>query len=113
MISKMICTLILSGSLFQLNNDKAGEAIVKKMYARYNTKWYRTFTFNQTTLIYSNDSLKKTQTWYEAVQFPDKFRIDFGSKDSGNAVIFKGDSVYRLRNGVLKSTTKDANDLTF
>jgi outer membrane lipoprotein-sorting protein len=90
-----------------------GEAIFKKMYKTYHGKWFKTFTFNQTTEIYRNDSLVRTQTWYEYVHYPDRFRIDFGVRDSGNAVIFKGDSAYRIRKGNLVSVTKDANDLTF
>ena len=96
---------------FRPPND--GESIVKKMYNTYHGKWYKTFTFNQTTEIYRNDSLKRTQTWYEYIHFPDKFRIDFGVRDSGNYVIFKGDSAYRFRNHKMVMVTKDENDLTF
>jgi hypothetical protein len=87
--------------------------ILHQMYKRYEGKWYNTFTFNQTTEMYRNDSLKRKETWYEAVKFPHLFRIDFGVPDSGNAVIFKGDSSYDFRRGKLRRTTRDANDLTF
>ncbi|HZE83926.1 MAG TPA: hypothetical protein VE035_06425 [Puia sp.] len=90
-----------------------GKDLVKKMHARYAGKWYRSFTFDQTTQFYRNDSLKGEQTWYEALVFPDKFRIDFGEPDSGNAVIYKGDSAYNFRKGKLRSVRKDENDLTF
>jgi outer membrane lipoprotein-sorting protein len=92
---------------------QSAELIVMKMHQRYAGKWYKTFTFSQTTEKYRNDSLKKKETWYEAVQFPDKFRIDFGDIDSGNLVIFRGDSSYNFRKGKLKRTDKDDNDLTF
>lgn len=90
-----------------------GESVLKKMHSTYAGKWYKTFTFNQTTEIYRNDTLRRTETWYEAISFPDKFRIDFGNIDSGNAAVFKGDSVYNFRRGILRSSRKDANDLTF
>jgi len=90
-----------------------GKDIVKMMHARYAGKWYHSFTFDQTTQFYRNDSLKGEQTWYEALIFPDKFRIDFGEPDSGNAVIYKGDSTYNFRKGRLRSVRKDENDLTF
>jgi hypothetical protein len=83
----------------------SGRDIVKKMHDRYAGKWYRSFTFSQTTEMYRNDSLRATQTWYEFIRFPDRFRMDFGSADSGNAAIFRGDSCYRFRNGKLQSTT--------
>ena len=56
-----------------------GKEIVQKMYYRFGGKWYRTFSFNQTTDIYRNDSLRLSQTWYEFIRFPDRFRMDFGS----------------------------------
>ncbi|MEL6917967.1 MAG: hypothetical protein AAFO99_09575 [Bacteroidota bacterium] len=57
------------------------------------------YTFTQETIRY--DSLanpRDTVIWYEAVQYPDKFRIDFGSLDQGNMVLFKEDQAYRYRN---------------
>jgi len=90
--------------------NPTGRDIIKKMYDRYAGRWYRTFTFNQTTEIYRNDSLKSTQTWYEFMRLPDRFRMDFGSADSGNAAIFRGDSCYRFRSGKLRSTTINNNE---
>ena len=90
--------------------DPYGREIIFRMYHRYAGHWYHTFTFNQTTEQYRNDSLKKTQTWYEFMRFPDRFRMDFGDADSGNAAIFRGDSCYRFRNGTLVSTTINNNE---
>jgi outer membrane lipoprotein-sorting protein len=87
-----------------------GKEIVKKMHDRYAGKWYHSFTFNQTTEVYRNDSLRSTQTWYEFIRFPERFRMDFGSADSGNAAIFRRDSCYRFRNGKLRSTTINNNE---
>jgi hypothetical protein len=94
-------------------SQRTGEDLVKKMYARYSGKWYHSLTFNQTTEFYKNDSLKGSQTWYEAIVFPDQFRIDFGSTDSGNAVIFKGDSSYSFKKGQLQGARVNDNDLIF
>ena len=57
---------------------KDSEEVLQKMYRQYAGKWMHSFTFNQTTENYRNDSLIRTATWYEAVVYPDKFRIDFG-----------------------------------
>jgi hypothetical protein len=88
----------------------SGRDIIQQMHDRYAGKWYRSFTFNQTTEVYRNDSLKKTQTWYEFIRFPDRFRMDFGDADSGNAAIFRGDSCYRFGKGQLRSTTINNNE---
>jgi hypothetical protein len=87
-----------------------GRDIVTQMHNRYAGKWYRSFTFTQTTQVYRNDSLRSTQTWHEFIRLPDRFRMDFGASDSGNAVIFRGDSAYRFRNGKLRSTMINNNE---
>jgi hypothetical protein len=88
----------------------SGREIVDRMLSRYHGKWYRSFTFNQTTEVYRNDTLKSTSTWYEFIRFPDRFRMDFGPADSGNAAIFRGDSCYRFKNFQLRSTTINNNE---
>ncbi|HEV8082927.1 MAG TPA: hypothetical protein VGP55_06985 [Chitinophagaceae bacterium] len=109
--------IILAISVFVLGtsmvNAQGGRDILKKMYERYNGKWYKTFSFNQTTEMYRNDSLIRTEIWYENIKFPGDFRIDFGSLDSGNAVIFKNDSSYLFRKGKLAGVRPDENDLVF
>jgi hypothetical protein len=98
---------------FVQQDDSNSEKVLKQMYDCYSGKWYHTFTFVQKTENFKNDSLVKTSTWYEAIMFPDKFRIDFGDLKDGNAVIYAGDSAYSFRGSILKSTTADNNDLTF
>jgi len=112
MVHKLIVSVLLVMSL-AAKPVPDGETTLQKMHSRYAGKWYKTFTFTQTTEVYRNDSLRRSDTWYEAASFPDKFRIDFGNIDSGNAVLFKGDSAYNFRRGTLRSARKDANDLTF
>lgn len=94
-------------------NPPGSIEILKKMYSRYAGKWYKTFSFNQTTEIYRNDSLKRSETWYENIKFPNDFRIDFGNPDSGNAVIFKNDSSYLFRNSQKTSVRYNDDDLLF
>lgn len=88
----------------------SGREVIARMYHRYAGHWYRTFSFNQTTQQYRNDTLRKTQTWYEFMRFPDRFRMDFGDADSGNAAIFRGDSCYRFKNFKQISTTINNNE---
>ncbi len=88
---KLIILFLLTVNSFGLQAQDANSPY-KKMHSRYAGKWMKTFTFMQTTEVYRNDSLKRKDTRYEAAEYPDKFRIDFALPDSGNAVIFKGDS---------------------
>ena len=108
----LFCFLIMisAASFIRLPGSKE---MLKKMHDRYAGKWYKTFSFNQTTEVYRNDSLKQTETWYENIRFPDDFRIDFGNPDSGNAVIFKNDSSYFFRSGQIAQARPYEDDLLF
>lgn len=104
------CIALTMGVTVSTEAPLTGRDIVKQMHDRYAGKWYHSFTFTQTTQVYRNDSLRSTQTWHEFIRLPDRFRMDFGAQDSGNAVIFRGDSAYRFRNGKLRSTTINNNE---
>ncbi len=70
----------------------------------------KTLCFTQNTYR-PNDSLNMHMTWYEAIEFPDKYRIDFNSISKGNAALFRNDSAFRFRKGILQDTRVDKNDL--
>ncbi len=109
--------IILLGCLFIITSSmlrpSSSIELLKMMHEKYEGKWYKTFSFNQTTEFYRNDSLLRTQTWYENIQFPGNFRIDFGSPDSGNAVIFKNDSAYFFHQSKFANARQYDNDLLF
>ncbi len=106
----VITTVLLAAASQPASAQSTGRDIVKKMHDRYAGKWYRSFTFNQTTEVYRNDSVQRTQTWYEFIRFPERFRMDFGPADSGNVAIYRRDSCYRYRNFQLRSTTINNNE---
>src|SRR5437868_2389575 len=113
---KIICMkYLIAASLifFSFSKDITSTGVLKKMYDTYRGKWYKTFHFIQTTENYRNDSLIRTATWYEAIMFPDKFRIDFGDPKNGNAVIYNKDSGYVFRNSKLARTIPNDGELTF
>ena len=112
-MKKIIASIAIFVLAVSMVNFDGSRDILKKMHDRYAGKWYKTFSFNQTTEVYHNDSLKRTETWYENIKFPNDFRIDFGSPDSGNTVIFKNDSSYFFRNGKRTGVRPDENDLVF
>jgi outer membrane lipoprotein-sorting protein len=108
-----IIYLLFAISVCSFSGNKNAEGVLHDMHNRYAGKWYKRFTFNQTTEQYRNDSIVKTSTWYEAIIFPDKFRIDFGDKKDSNAVIYLRDSVYSFRRGKLVRKAFNDDDLTF
>lgn len=84
---------------------KSGEALVATMHDRYAGKWYHTLTFTQRTVRPG----RPDQTWYEAAMIPGRLRIDIAPVDSGNAVIYLGDSVYAFRGGQPRPPRADRN----
>ncbi|QHT70522.1 outer membrane lipoprotein-sorting protein [Rhodocytophaga rosea] len=89
----------------------SAETLVEAMQKRYSGKWAKTITFVQYNTHYTNDTISGTSIWYEAIAYPDKFRIDFGMPSEGNAVIFANDSVYNFKTGQLKASHRQPNNL--
>ena len=108
-VMAILVLLLLKNSMYA----QSGKEYLRKMYDHNKDKWYRTFTFVQTTEFYRNDSLLRTATWYEAAHFPYDFRIDIDVPQKGNAVIYKKDSTYRFQNGLLRGVTAGTNPFTF
>jgi len=110
---KQILITISALTVLSFTKPATGTDIIKMMYSKYAGKWHSTLTFTQKTERYRNDTLISTQTWQEAMKAPDKLRIDIGPAANGSVAIFRGDSTYNVRGGVLRSGTKDENDLIF
>lgn len=82
---------------------KETEALIEAMHQKYQGKWFNAFTFVQETIQYEEDgSERDRKIWYEAIQYPKNFRIDYGPIEEGNASLFRNDSMYRFKNGVLE-----------
>lgn len=102
---------LTSAAFSQMNSARE---LVHAMYLTLKTDPLEAFTFSQETIRYEGDTLSgDTSTWYEAIQYPDKFRIDFGNPSGGNAVIYKNDSAYIFRKGALKTTRFEPMPLLF
>jgi len=90
---------------------KTGEDVLYRLYKRYKDAPCKAYTFSQKNTHYKNDSVTGNSVWHEAIEFPDKFRIDFGDKAEGDFVVFKNDSSYSYRKFVLKKTAYNPNTL--
>ncbi|MCU0390601.1 MAG: hypothetical protein MUE81_05750 [Thermoflexibacter sp.] len=75
------------------------EALIEAMHKKYKGKAAKNVTFTQYNTHYEADTVKNKTIWYEAIAYPNNFRIDFGELKEGNAVIFAKDSVYNFKNG--------------
>ena len=110
-LKKLLSVLLLITVLSSIQ-AQTGEETLRRMHDRYAGKWYKTFTFVQTTSVYRNDSAR-VSTWYEAAQFPHNLRIDREDPKNGNATIYRKDSTYRFQNGKLAGVNAGTNPFVF
>lgn len=105
-------TLLFLGLVLMLpaQGDK-GEAFLRQVHQRHEQAPCKSYSFSQKNAHYRNDSVIKQSTWHEAIEFPDKFRIQFGEAQKGNAVLFRNDSAYTFREGKLIKARRDSNSL--
>lgn len=105
--------LILALTISSLANfsQSTGETFLKEIHQRFFRGPCPCYTFSQKNTHYRNDSIIGNSVWHEAVQFPDKFRINFGGKTDSNFVVFKNDSVFRYRKGRFVKSRRDSNTL--
>lgn len=115
----IICGLFLKAQVIGIDIDtsspnvkfETGKDVISFMHQKYKQAPCKSYTFSQKNTHYRNDSIIGNSEWHEYIEFPDKFRIDFGEKTEGNFVIFKNDSSYRYKNNVLKKTNYNTNTL--
>lgn len=88
-----------------------GTDLLRAMHVKYKDGPCKSYAFSQKNTHYKGDSISGHSLWYEAVEFPDKFRIHFGEKSAGNYVVFKNDSAYNYKAGKLVKQRRDENSL--
>ena len=110
---KILSVIFLFFLPFSSRQELNSTTLLQKMYARYHGKWHSGLLFNKTTERYRNDSLIKSETWYERIAYPDMLRIDIGGRKSGNGIIFRKDSTYVFNNNKITRSLKNENELIF
>lgn len=90
---------------------ESGKDVIDFIWHKHKQSPCKLYTFSQKNTHYRNDSIVGHSIWHEYIEFPDKFRIDFGEKTEGNFVIFKNDSSYSYKKNELKKTKYNTNTL--
>lgn len=90
---------------------KSGKEVIDHMYQKFKNGPCKHYTFSQTNTHYKNDTVSGHSEWFEYIEFPDKFRINFGDYKNGNFVVFRNDSSLRFKNFVLVRASVDKNSL--
>lgn len=93
---------------------KDGTAVLERMRAAYDGKWYHTLTFIQKTTARRPDGTTNVSTWHESLRHTPatgvQLRIDIGDLAAGNGVLYTADSSWRVRGGKLVSASAEGNE---
>jgi outer membrane lipoprotein-sorting protein len=103
-IVKLVLLLILMALPSFAKEYKSGEEVIAAMKKKYDGRWYKTLTFQQTTTNYKPDGTSQASTWYEALSVPGKLRIDFTPLEKGDGAIFSDGKIYSFRDGKVASS---------
>ncbi len=97
-VAKMEIDVDLEASDFSYHPNST-ENLIRYWKDRYQDDRLHAFTFEQETIRFKDGVPSDTSIWYEAVQYPDKFRIDLGPKANRNSNLWRNDSIYVQRKG--------------
>jgi hypothetical protein len=98
---------------FSQSKTLTAAGFLQKMYNKYHGKWHNNLFFTQLTEQYKNDSLVKSDLWYEHILYPETQRIDIDSPKSGNGFIQIKDSLYIFSMNKLVRTIKNDDGVIF
>lgn len=114
---KKTILLLIASSLFSFKAVTAqaienGKDIIQAMYDTYEGKWYKNLTFEQQTIFYGpNETVQRTQTWFEAIKMPGKLAIKFDEKDGQSGILFSNNVQYGFLEGELIQQIPRIHDL--
>lgn len=109
--SQMFFFVLVSSPFLFYAQVNSGTEVITAMHQRYYKAPCKTYSFSQKNTHYKNDTVSGHSEWHEIIDFPDKFRIDFGNKTEGNFVVFKNDSVFNYKAGKQVKSRADSNTL--
>jgi outer membrane lipoprotein-sorting protein len=112
---RIVCLLIsLACTVVMAAQVKSGKELIEKMWKKCNGKVPATISFSQKTIRYVDGKKEPNNSiWYEKIQYPDKFRIDFDSFPSNGRLVCRNDSLFIYKDGKLKRREADKNSLLF
>ena len=75
--------------------------IIDSMFLRWNSKWPKFMSFDQNVFWYKNEGVVKQSVWNEILSSPENLQIRFDGFESGDGVIFEGDTAHFFEKGEL------------
>lgn len=104
------CVTLAPGSSGGVPAPTTGTAVVERMLATYQGKWFQTMQFTQENTRYTNGRTDRSQ-WKEYMLVPGRLRIEFMPATGGNGAIYADGNVYSFEGGKLARTQPEVNIL--
>lgn len=106
-------SLILIFSLITVPvNSQTAEEIIKQVHSKYSETHFKNVSFKQNTTFYGlNESVARTQVWYQVLSIPGKQAIKFDDKGSNNGILFRDGLQYGFANGELIQKAERLNEV--
>lgn len=95
--TEMIVNPFLEDEFFEYEPNDSRNCILW-MQDEFSPGYLPEYTFLQETIIFENGT-SDTSIWYEAISFPNQFRIDFKEPLGGNTHLFVTDTLHVFRDG--------------
>ena len=93
-------------------NSQTAEEIIQQAQAKYSQAHFKNVSFKQNTIFYGvNESVARTQIWYQALSIPGKQAIKFDDKGSNNGILFRDGLQYGYANGELIQKAERLNEV--
>jgi len=108
---KLIVAAMFVMTLSAYAQPATGNDVIQQMYEQYKGRWYTDLTFKQQSVFYKDGKVDREEIWYEAIKMPKGLVIKFGSKDSGNGLVFMSDTQYVFRGSAVVQKAKRIHDL--
>ncbi|MCC7054696.1 MAG: hypothetical protein IT355_15600 [Gemmatimonadaceae bacterium] len=105
------CATLMSGGSVATPAPTTGTAVVERMLATYQGKWFQTMQFTQENTRYATNGRTERSQWKEYMLVPGRLRIEFMPATGGNGAIYADGSVYSFEGGKLARTQPEVNML--
>ncbi|MFN8436868.1 MAG: hypothetical protein U0V72_04430 [Cytophagales bacterium] len=89
------------------------ETLISAMHEKYHNNYNKNITFIQKNIEYKSNGDKTVSVLYEAHNYPDHMRVDYGFTPNINGVIYTKDSIYNFSNGKHINTSYGKNPMVF
>ncbi|MDD4234846.1 MAG: hypothetical protein PHF99_02390 [Bacteroidales bacterium] len=109
-ISLLVIVFFVSSCHNRINSS---DMLVNAMIEKYDGRWFKEISFEQTTSFYKEGEIFNTESWYETYQYPGKLLIEYDKFGSGSGQLYRNDSIYLFTNHKLDTAYPLVHSLVF